>query len=68
MNNFAEILRQLRVANGFTQQSLAKKLGIHQSSVSYWERGLSRPEYENLILLADIFDVSLDEMLGRKGY
>ena len=63
---FAENLKTLRVANSLTQKDLAEKLRIHQSNLSDWEKGISRPEYENLIALADIFDISLDELLGRK--
>ncbi len=49
-----------------SQKELANKLGICQSNISDWENDVSRPEYERLIEIADIFDVSLDELLGRK--
>ena len=65
-NMFAKILKNLRISHNLTQRELAQKLRLHQSNVSDWESGVSRPEYENLITLADIFDVSLDELLGRK--
>ncbi len=48
------------------QKQLSEKLGINQTNISDWENDKSRPEYENLIKLADIFDVSLDDLLGRK--
>lgn len=66
--NFAENLRNLRMQNKLSQQMLAARLKISQSNISDWGNGVSRPEYENLISLADIFDVSLDELLGRKQY
>ena len=65
--NFAENLKHLRQSYGFTQKDLAKKLEIHQANISDWENSVSRPEYENLIVLADIFDVTVDELLGRKN-
>jgi len=65
---FAIILKELRKSNNITQVELAKMLNLTQSSVSEWENEISRPEYENLIKLADIFDVSLDELMGRKDY
>ena len=65
---FAEIIKGLRTENGFTQKHLASLLGIHQSNISDWENEISRPEYELLIKLADIFDVSLDELLGRRKF
>ena len=64
---FAENVKQLRSQFNFTQKQLGEKLGISASNISDWENGISRPEYENLIKLADIFDVTLDELLGRKA-
>jgi len=60
-----KILQELRYRNKLSQEKLAEKIGIHQSNISDWENGVSRPEYEHLIALADIFDVTLDELLGR---
>ena len=65
--DFAKIFKELRLASTHTQKTLADKLNISQSNISDWENGISRPEYENLIMLADIFDVTLDELLGRKS-
>ena len=62
---FVENIKQLRSQFGYTQKQLGDKLGIHASNISDWEKGISRPEYENLIKLADIYDVTLDELLGR---
>ena len=64
--NFVENVKQFRIQLGYTQKQLADKLGVGQKSVSEWEIGKSRAEYENLIKLADIFDVTLDDLLGRK--
>ena len=64
---FAENVKRLRLAFGYTQTQLGQKLGIRPSNISDWENSVSRPEYENLIKLADIFDVSLDELLGRES-
>ena len=64
--DFPKILKGLRKANRLRQQHVAMKLHVHQSNVSDWENGKSRPEYEHLIELADLFDVSLDELLDRK--
>ncbi|MCL2570365.1 MAG: helix-turn-helix domain-containing protein [Firmicutes bacterium] len=64
--NFAENLKKLRKDFRYTQKDLAEKLKLNQSNISDWENGISRPDYENLIKLADIFDVSIDELLGRE--
>jgi len=66
--DFAKILNELRTANNMSQQELAQKLNINQSNISNWERGINRPEYEKLVSLADIFGVTVDELLGREGH
>lgn len=61
---FGERLRYFRKQNGYTQVELAEILGIKQSSVSDWENDVSRPEYENLIALAKLYDETVDALLG----
>ena len=64
--DFSKNLKNLRLSVKMSQKELANKLGICQSNISDWENDVSRPEYERLIEIAEIFDVSLDELLGRK--
>ena len=45
-------------------QEVADKLQIKQSSVSDWENDVSRPDYEKLIALSELYDVTLYELLG----
>lgn len=61
---FGENFRKVRKESGFSQKQVAEKLGIHQSNVSDWENDISRPEYEKLIALAELYDVSLYDLLG----
>ena len=61
---FGAKFKQLRIDNNLTQNQLAEKLGIKQTNISNWENDKTRPEYENLIKLAKIFDVTTDEILG----
>ena len=61
---FGAKFKQLRIDNNLTQKQLAEKLGIKQTNISNWENDKTRPEYENLIKLAKIFDVTTDEILG----
>ncbi len=56
--------RKIRKECGLSQSQVAQKLGIHQSNVSDWENDVSRPEYEKLIELANLYEVSLYELLG----
>ena len=64
--NFGKNFKYFRKQSGLTQKEIAAKLGISQSNVSDWENNVSRPEYENLIALSKIYDVSIDELLGCK--
>lgn len=53
----------LRVARGLTQRDVASKLAISDKAISKWENGTSQPSVDNLQKLADIFDITLDELL-----
>ena len=55
----------LRKAYSMTQGELAAHLGGKKSLISNYENGYSVPDIFTLIQLADIFDVTLDELVGR---
>lgn len=61
---FGKYFKRCRKYSGKTQKDVAEILGIHQSNVSDWENNISRPEYENLIKLAKIYDVTINDLLG----
>lgn len=58
-------LAAIRKERGFTQVELAEKLGVIQSVVSSYERGRVRPHPDALIKIAEVLNVSLDNLLGR---
>lgn len=60
-----ERLRWLRAANGKSQQVVADFVGIHQTTLGEYERGLCMPSPDVLTWLAGYYDVSLDYLLGR---
>lgn len=59
----ANRLVKLRKENNLSQEALANKLGISRQAVSKWERAEASPDTDNLILLAEIYGVSLDDLL-----
>ncbi|MCL2331991.1 MAG: helix-turn-helix domain-containing protein [Actinomycetia bacterium] len=63
----ADRLIRLRKEHQLTQDDLAQKLFVSRQAVSKWERGEALPDIDNLTALASLYDVSLDELLGRAG-
>ncbi len=63
---FCERLKELRKAEKLTQRDMAEKLNIVQPSYIRYENGTAEPSQETLIKIAEIFDVSVDYLLGRK--
>ena len=59
----ASRLVALRKENNLSQEALAEKLGISRQAVSKWERAEASPDTDNLIALARLYHVSLDELL-----
>ena len=59
----ANRLTELRKEHGYSQEELADKLGVSRQAVSKWERAEASPDTDNLIELARIYGVSLDELL-----
>ena len=60
----ADRLIKLRKQKGLSQEELADKLGISRQAVSKWERAEASPDTDNLICLAKLYGVSLDELLS----
>lgn len=61
--NIASRLVKLRKQNGFSQEVLAEKIGVSRQAVSKWERSESSPDTDNLITLAKIYNLTIDEMI-----
>lgn len=53
---------------GMSQREVAAKLGVAQPVYQRFEKGIYECSYAQLVALADIFDVSIDYLLGRKNY
>lgn len=64
---FAERLIELRKQAGLSQESLAERLNISRQAISKWERGESTPDMDNLKMLGQIYNVSMDYLLLGKN-
>lgn len=68
MKQIGDFLAALRKAKGMTQQNVADYLHMSNKTVSKWERGDGLPELGSLLMLAELYDVTTDEILrGGKG-
>ena len=64
---FGAMVASLRKEQGMTQLELAEKMGVTDKAVSKWERDLSFPDVSSLPRLAEIFGISVDELMqGRE--
>jgi len=61
--NFSEKLQILRKEKRLSQEGLAEKLNVSRQAVSKWESGQSFPELDKIIILSDIFSVTVDELV-----
>lgn len=66
MNTIKLSIAELRKEKGATQSELAEYLGVTFQSVSKWENGITMPDISLLPMIADYFQVSVDEILGLK--
>lgn len=60
----ANRLLEYRRANGYSQEELAEKLGVSRQAVSKWERAEASPDTDNLIALAALYGVTIDELIN----
>lgn len=63
-----EMIATLRKEKSMTQLQLAEKMGVTDKAVSKWERNLSCPDIDSLPLLAEIFGISVDELIQVKQH
>lgn len=60
---FHKNLYELRKQKGFSQEELAEKINVSRQTISKWEIGSSTPEMEKLIMLSEVFEISLDQLV-----
>ena len=66
MKSIGKMISSLRKEKGMTQSELAEKMNVTDKAVSKWERDLSCPDINTISKLADVLEVSVDELLQAK--
>ena len=61
--NFGEQIKSIRKEKDLTQEQFASKLNISRQAVSNWENNKNLPDIEMLILMSDVFQISLDQLI-----
>ena len=61
------MIASLRKENGMTQLDLADKMGVTDKAVSKWERDISYPDVNTIAKLAEVFEISVDELMQIKN-
>lgn len=64
---FGKKISELRKTAGLSQEEFGEMFGVSRQSVSKWESDQTLPEFATIIKIADFFNVSIDEMLGREN-
>ena len=62
----SENIKTMRKAKGLSQQELAIRLNVVRQTISKWEQGLSVPDADMLIMLAEVLDTSVSTLLGEE--
>ena len=68
LNKFAQRLKELRAENNISQIKLAEMCNVQQSCVSKWERGVTLPDAEMIVVVCQALHVSADYLLGIAEY
>ncbi len=63
--NYGQILKEYRLSHGYSQTELAKLTGINQQNISRWEKDGIYASIDFYETLADFYDISIDELVGR---
>lgn len=68
MKVFGERLKELRHEKNLTQQQLAKELNVSGNTIHAWETNKQEPSMSALLIISEIFNVSLDYLFGKSDY
>ncbi|WP_282937405.1 helix-turn-helix transcriptional regulator [Paenibacillus sp. RC67] len=62
---YGERIASLREKHSLTQEGLSTKLGITRASLSHYENNRREPDYDTIVSIANLFNVSIDYLIGR---
>src|SRR5690625_1556941 len=68
LQQIAYNIKFFREQNGWTQEELASKIIGSRSTIAKWENNTGTPDIESLIKLCEIFNITLDQLVGRHSY
>ena len=63
--DFAQKLKEIRKNEGLSQEQLAEKIGVSRQAITKWETGKGMPDIENMLILAELFKTTLDELVSQ---
>ncbi len=66
MTGISGSMRKYRKSKRLTQEQVANLIGIRRSTYSRYEEGTNRPSWKVLMLLADLYGITMDELVGRE--
>lgn len=61
--DFGDRLKEIRIKQGLSQEQLAEKIGVSRQAITKWETKRGLPDVENMVILAEIFKITLDELV-----
>ncbi len=61
--DFGDRLKEIRMKEGLSQEQLADKIGVSRQAITKWETKKGMPDVENMVILAEIFKITLDELI-----
>ena len=64
-NIIGKSIKEKRIEQKLSQQTLAKLIGVTHASISYWENGVNIPNVLDVWKIADVLNISIDELIGR---
>lgn len=69
MSNIGKTIKKIRAERGMTQEQLAERLHVTRQAVSNWEQGKTQPDVETLSSMAEVFEVSVEELIyGNRAH